>query len=200
MYRHAQGDMHDWLKRNERNNADCGLGSPVQHMDRCGALTASLLAIHANYLAPGDAELLGKRGAHVIHCPRSHAYFRHQAFPFETLTAAGINIALATDSLASVIQPRRQKVELSLFDEMREFARRFPSVAPETILRMVTVNPARALGFAGKLGELRAGAWADVIAVPVNRRKGQLLESFIHETRQVTASLIDGRWAIAPSL
>ena len=199
MFQHAQGEMHNWLKRNERSNADCGLGSPVQHMERHGALNASLLAIHANYLAPGDAELLAQRGVHVIHCPRSHAYFRHRAFPFEALSAAGVNLSLATDSLASVIRPRRQTVELNLFEEMREFARRFPMVAPETILRMVTANPARALGCAGKLGELHAGARADLIAVPFNRRKEEAVESFIHETRQVAASMIDGRWAISPS-
>jgi aminodeoxyfutalosine deaminase len=199
MFRHAQGDMHDWLKRNERDNSDCGLGSPVQHMDRFGALTPSLLAIHANYLAPGDAELLGKRGVHVVHCPRSHAYFRHQAFPFEALAAAGVGISLATDSLASVIQPRRQPVSLNLFDELREFARRFPQVTPETIVHMVTLNPARALGESGKLGELRPGARADLIALPFERNHQALFESIIHHPGRVAASMIDGRWAIAPA-
>lgn len=199
MFRHAQGDMHDWLKRNERDNSDCGLGSPVQHMERFGALTPSLLAIHVNYLAPGDAELLGKRGVHVIHCPRSHAYFRHQAFPFEALAAAGVGISLATDSLASVIQPRRQSVTLNLFDELREFARRFPQVAPETIVQMATLNAARALGQAGKLGELSPGTRADLVALPFERNHQALFESILQHPGRVAASMIDGRWAIAPA-
>lgn len=199
MFMHAQGHMHDWLQRNERDNADCGLGSPVQHMERCGALSSSLLAIHVNYLAPGDADLLGKNGVHVVHCPRSHAFFRHQAFPFEALSAASVNISLATDSLASVVKPRRQTIELSLFEEMRAFARQFPSVSPETILRMVTVNPARALGHAGKLGELSPGACADLIALPVGRRLENLHETILNHTGSVTASMIDGGWVISPS-
>ena len=198
MFMHGEGHMHDWLKRNDRNNADCGLGSPVQHMERNGALTSSLLAIHANYLAPGDADLLGKHGVHVIHCPRSHAFFRHQAFPFEALTATGVNISLATDSLASVVQPRRHKVELNLFEEMRAFARQFPSVSPETILQMVTLNPARALGCAGKLGELRPGTFADLIALPVGRRSENVFESILHHSGHVAASMINGSWAITP--
>jgi cytosine/adenosine deaminase-related metal-dependent hydrolase len=233
MFLHGQGEMHDWLKRNDRNNADCGLGSPVQHMERFGALTSSLLAIHANYLAPGDAELLGKHGVHVVHCPRSHAFFRHQAFPYEALKTAGVNISLATDSLASVINPRRKTIvkpkspppeaideianprsahttperevvlpppiELSLFEEMRAFAERFPSVSPEMILQMVTVNPARALGHAGKLGELKAGSFADIIAVPVGKRAEDAYEAILREGRHVEASMINGSWAIAPS-
>lgn len=198
MFLHAQGEMHDWLQRNERNNADCGLGSPVRHLERCGALTSALLAIHVNYLAPGDAELLGKRGVHVIHCPRSHAYFRHQAFPFEALSAAGVNLSLATDSLASVTLVRRQTAELNLFEEMREFARRFGSVPAETILRMVTLNPARALGCAGKLGELRSGAQADLIAVPVASGHGDPCDAIVQHTGPVSASLIDGAWALPP--
>jgi len=233
MFLHGQGEMHDWLKRNDRNNADCGLGSPVQHMERFGALTSSLLAIHANYLAPGDAELLGKHGVHVVHCPRSHAFFRHQAFPYEALNTAEVNISLATDSLASVINPRRKTIvrrkveadqvvdeianprsahvaperevvaptpiELSLFAEMRAFAERFPSVSPEMILQMVTVNPARALGCAGKLGELRAGSFADIIALPIGRKSEDVYESILRDGRHVEASMINGSWAIGPT-
>ena len=232
MFMHGEGEMHDWMKRNERNNSDCGHSSPVQHLDRCGALTPSLLAIHANYLAPGDAELLGRRGTHVVHCPRSHEYFRHQAFPFEALSAGGVNISIATDSLASVVTPRGRKrmgpasrlsnggdekggarssqgppdrrdacptkVELNLFDEMRSFARRFPSVSPETILKMVTVNPARALGMAGKLGELRADGIADLIALPHARSAENVFESIVQHTGNVATSLIDGRWVLPP--
>lgn len=200
MFVHAQGHMHDWLERNERNNTDCGHGSPVQHLERCGALSSNLLAIHVNYLAPGDADLLGQRGVHVVHCPRSHAFFRHQAFPFEALTASGVNVSLATDSLASVEQPHRQQVELNLFAEMRAFARQFPHVPAETILRMATLNPARALGLGGKLGELRPGTRADLIAVPLPNRVEDIFTALVHHPGPIAASLIEGRWAIAPAL
>ncbi|MFN3409980.1 MAG: amidohydrolase family protein [Limisphaerales bacterium] len=196
MFRHAQGEMHEWLARNERDNRDCGLGSPVEHLERCGALHPSLLAIHVNYLAPGDAGRLGRAGVHVVHCPRSHAFFRHQAFPYEALLAAGVNLCLATDSLATVEKPHRQPVELDLFAEMRAFAARFPQVAPEHLIRMVTVNPARALGQAGCLGEIRAGACADLIAIPFRARATAVHEGLLAHTGPVRASLIGGRWAL----
>ena len=34
MFMHARGKMHDWLQRNERDNSDCGRGSPVEHFAR----------------------------------------------------------------------------------------------------------------------------------------------------------------------
>jgi cytosine/adenosine deaminase-related metal-dependent hydrolase len=196
MFMHGQGEMHDWLKRNDRNDSDCGLGSPVQHLARSGALSSALLAIHVNYLASGDADLLARHRVHVVHCPRSHAYFRHQAFPYEALEGAGCKLSIATDSLASVIQSGRQPLELNLFEEMREFARRFPAVPPESILRMATVNPAHALG-QKHLGELLPGARADLIALP--RHDKDPLESILHHQGPVNASMINGRWAIAPT-
>ena len=197
MFMHGQGEMHDWLKRNERDNADCGLGSPVQHLAKHGALHSSLLAIHVNYLASGDTELLSKHGVHVVHCPRSHAYFRHQAFPFEALSAAGVNTSLATDSLASVTPIKKHPLELNLFEEMRAFARQFPAVSPETILQMVTWNPARALGQAKRLGQLASGSLADIIAVPSRDR--DVFEGTLNHHGPVTASMVNGKWALPPT-
>jgi hypothetical protein len=44
MYMYRQGPMHDWLK-SQRDMSDCGLGSPIQHLERCGYLEENLLAI-----------------------------------------------------------------------------------------------------------------------------------------------------------
>src|SRR5581483_6284649 len=117
-----------------------------------------LLAVHVNYLAPGDAALLGRRKVSVVHCPRSHAYFRHRRFPLDELASAGVNICLGTDSLASIYQKPKKSVELSLFDEMRAFAEANPEAMPETILQMATINGAHALGMKGQIGELSPNA------------------------------------------
>ena len=101
--------MFDWLNRGGRDMSDCGLGSPVQHLERHGLLGENLLAIHVNYLAPGDVALLAKRKVNIVHCPRSHSYFRHNKFPLAELAKAGINICLGTDSLASVFMHRKRR-------------------------------------------------------------------------------------------
>jgi cytosine/adenosine deaminase-related metal-dependent hydrolase len=198
MIRHRRGEMCQWLRHNERDMSDCGLGSPVQHLHRAGLLRPNLLAVHANHLAPGDAELLAQHSVSVAHCPRSHHYFRHRRFPLRLLLRAGVNICLGTDSLATVRKAPRQSIQLSMFDEMHELAQREPSLGAQRILEMATVNGARALGFAGRVGEICKGAFADLIAIPCTGPRTEVWEAAVHHHGPVVASMIDGQWVFGP--
>jgi len=198
MFKHREGPMFDWLQRSGRDMSDCGLGSPVEHLDRCGLLSDRLLAAHANYLARGDAALLGRRGVHVVHCPRCHFYFRHDKFPLQRVAGAGVNVCLGTDSLASVYKARRQQVELNLFEEMRALARNEPSLPARRIVQMATLNGARALGLGGQAGELAAGCFADLIALRFAGKAGDVYDAVLHHAGDVAASMIDGEWGIRP--
>ncbi len=198
MFRHGRGEMFSWLQRSGRDMSDCRLGSPVQHLERCGLLDHNLLVAHANYLGRNDTDRLARSGASVVHCPRSHAYFRHAPFPLRQLTRAGVNICLGTDSLASVCRTGRQKLELSMFEEMRAFATRQPAIPAKRIVRMATVCGARALGLSGQVGELAPGVLADVIAVPGRTGGSNAYETVLQHQGPVAASLIGGRWAVKP--
>ena len=196
MFQKAEGEMHDWLARNGRDNSDCGLGSPVGHIAKQKLLGENVLAVHVNCLARGDATLLKK--THVVHCPRSHDYFRHPKFERARLAAAGANLCLGTDSLATTRKDGKQKPALNLFAEMRALADADKSVSPEEILLMATVNGARALGLAGKIGELSKNAFADMIAVPFSGKIANVHEALLAHAGNVSASMIEGRWAIPP--
>ncbi len=199
MFARGRGGMFEWLKRSGRDMSDCGKGSPVRHLERSGALRSSLLAVHVNYLGRDDAGLLGRRGVHVVHCPRSHDYFRHAAFPLRRLLRSGVNICLGTDSLASVYKGRKQTVELSMFDEMRMLKKNQPALSAKKIVRMATMNGAAALGLAGQAGELAAHAYADLIALPFSGRNRDVHDAVLQHTGNVAASMIGGRWAITPA-
>lgn len=194
MFRRGRGLMFDWISHSGRDMSDCGKRSPVQHLEKCELLGENLLAVHANYLAKGDARLLGQRKVSVAHCPRSHTYFRHEPFPLQQLTRAGVNVCLGTDSLASVLKVKRERVELSLFEEMRTLASRQPGISPRAILRMATLNGARALGMAGCVGELAPRAFADLITLPQAGKPGDVWEQVLHHSGPVAASMIGGKW------
>lgn len=198
MFTRAQGEMFDWLSRSGRDMSDCGAGSPVQHLERCGLLGENLLAAHVNYLRPGDATLLARRGVSVVHCPRTHIYFHHDSLPLRRLARARVNLCLGTDSLASVCQSRRHPAQLSLFEEMRALADLEPSFSARRILEMATLNGARALRMGNRVGRLAPGAMADLIAVPLAGRAGSLYENVLRHHGNVAASMIGGRWVIAP--
>jgi cytosine/adenosine deaminase-related metal-dependent hydrolase len=197
MFMYRQGAMFQWL-RSQRDVSDCGLGSPVQHLERCGYLDENLLAVHVNYLWRQDAGLLSRHRVSVAHCPRSHDYFRHLRFPREELEGAGVNLCLGTDSLATTRQERGQSVELNLFAEMRLLASKSRGLASEAILRMATVNGAQALGRKRQLGELSPDALADLIAIPFTGPPRDVFEAILHHPGPVAASMIGGVWAVPP--
>lgn len=197
MFARSKGALFDWLAP-QRGADEAGGRSPVRHLAQQGLLGRNFIAVHANYLAEGDARLLAASGASVAHCPSSHAYFRHERFPLESMLAEGVNVCLGTDSLATMSRERRQPLELNLFAEMRGLAANAPELSPESILRMATVNGARALGREQQIGELTAGACADVIAIPWTGRKADVYETVLSHPGRVAASMIHGRWALPP--
>jgi cytosine/adenosine deaminase-related metal-dependent hydrolase len=197
MFTERSGAMYDWLKT-QRDTADCSGNSPVQQLDAHGILSSRLLAVHVNYLADGDADLLSQRGTSVVHCPRSHGYFRHHKFPENQLKQAGVNICLGTDSLASVKVQPGQDCELNMFTEMQAFATH-SKARPETILRMATVNGAKALGLETKAGEITENAYADLISIPFAGQVSEVNDYAVHFCGAVQASMIAGQWAFPPT-
>jgi cytosine/adenosine deaminase-related metal-dependent hydrolase len=198
MFQSAGGKMHQWLGRNGRDNSDCGRGSPVAHFARNKLLGENVLAIHVNYLARGDATLLAKNRTHVVHCPRSHDYFKHTPFQRQRLANAGVNLCLGTDSLATTRQTGKEKPRLNLFAEMRLLADRDPSVSPATILQMATINGARALGQTTQLGQLAKNAAADLIAIPFRGKTANVFEAIIEHSGPIHAGMIAGNWTVPP--
>ena len=163
MFRDAAGSLYEFLKGMGRPMDDCGKSAPLQLFVGApgGRAPREWIVAHLNELREGDFELLERSTCnfHVVHSPRSHDYFGHSRFEFERLRSLDLNICLGTDSLAS-------NESLSLFDEMRAFQKEFPTVSPEEILQMVTVNAATALRQGKVLGRIRPGFLADLVAVP----------------------------------
>ena len=198
MFLYKHGPLYDWL-RPQRDVSDCGLGSPIAHLELNDYLGDNLLAVHVNYLWRNDAAVLGRHGVHVVHCPRSHAYFKHLRFPRAELAGAGVNISLGTDSLASVLKDKGRNAELDMFAEMRTFSERHTDVAPATILKMATMNGARALGLDGQAGELSANSFADLIAIPYAGSLAGVYKAVVNHQGGVSASMIGGTWALPPA-
>jgi cytosine/adenosine deaminase-related metal-dependent hydrolase len=190
MFRNARGPLYEFMKSLQRPMEDCGKATPFAHLWQSGAVDARWLLTHMNTLTEDDFLILGDlpRGAgpHIIHCPGSHRYFSHPPFPAKRLHDLGVNLCLGTDSLASTDS-------LSLFEEMRILREAQPWLRPEQILRMVTVNPARALRRKGQLGQILPGALADLIALPASGSLGIVHEEITEHTAPISWTMIDGQ-------
>jgi cytosine/adenosine deaminase-related metal-dependent hydrolase len=120
------------------------------------------LIIHGNYLDRDEIAYVSRQRERmsVIYCPRTHAYFGHDRYPLREMLNAAVNVALGTDSRAS-------NPDLNMLSELRFAAGRHEDISRETLLRLATINAARALGMSRTHGSLTPGKQADIIVVPV---------------------------------
>jgi cytosine/adenosine deaminase-related metal-dependent hydrolase len=189
MFRHGRGEMHNFMRKLGREMEDCQQArTPLAHLAACAALNHRWLLAHMNELDEGDFQWLARRPPasrpSVVHCPGSHGYFRHAAFPLQRLREAGVNICLGTDSLAST-------GSLSLFDEMRSLSRNHPSVTAEEIVAMATLNGGRALGI--PVGTLAPENLADLIALPFSGDASQVYDAIVTHRDPVRWMMVNGQ-------
>jgi cytosine/adenosine deaminase-related metal-dependent hydrolase len=128
--------------------------SPVKYYADHGVLNGPTLAIHLNYPQEGDIEILADLKPTVVMCPATHAYFRHQTHPIADYLAAGIPVALGTDSLAS-------NTELAPIREAKLLTEQYPQVGLKQVFSALTDAGLRQLGLEGQLGRLEPGYLAD---------------------------------------
>jgi 5-methylthioadenosine/S-adenosylhomocysteine deaminase len=142
---------------------------PLERLEQLGLLSPRLLAVHMTQLEPAEIERLSQAGAHVAHCPESNLKLASGFCPTARLDAAGINVAIGTDGAAS-------NNDLDLFGELRTAALLGKGVAGDAcalpaarVLRMATLNGARALGLGTETGSLEPGKAADLVAVDLGQ-------------------------------
>ena len=138
---------------------------PLRRLGDLGLLSPSLMAVHMTQLQDDELKDFASTGASVVHCPESNLKLASGFCPVARLDEQGVNIALGTDSPAS-------NNDLDMFSEMRSAALLAKGVAgdasaipAEKVLRMATINGARALGLNDDIGSLLPGKAADLVAV-----------------------------------
>jgi cytosine/adenosine deaminase-related metal-dependent hydrolase len=136
-------------------------GGPIRFAASLGLLDAPVALAHVNYCDDDEMRLLARGRAGVVYCPRTHAYFGHPPHRWRDMLAAGINVAVGTDSVAS-------SPDLNLVDDLRLLHRIAPDVPPLVLWEMATTRAARALGLGAPAGALAPGAPADCAIFPAS--------------------------------
>jgi cytosine/adenosine deaminase-related metal-dependent hydrolase len=120
------------------------------------ALRPHHLAVHCVDLDDEDVAALRASGATVVLCPRSNAYIGCGTPRLDALLAAGIPLALGTDSLAS-------SPSLAPLEEAAALRRAFPAIPARRIVPLIWNGPA--VG-APHVGALVPGRAPGVLAAP----------------------------------
>lgn len=137
--------------------------TPVQVLFDSGLLHDRTVLAHCVHVTDADIALIGDAGAHVVHNPASNAKLASGLAPIRRMLDAGINVALGTDGSASAN-------DLDLWMAMR-LAGFLPSIVHDhpgqitarELVRMATINGARAAGVDDFVGSLEVGKRADLV-------------------------------------
>jgi cytosine/adenosine deaminase-related metal-dependent hydrolase len=155
----GEGSLHSWLSLLQflpRDWRPAGV-RPIRMLADAGFFSGPVLVGHANYLTDDDIAVLAGSGSSVAFCPRSHAFFKHKDHPWRRLLAAGVNVCIGTDSLASC-------PSLSVLDEAK-FLFAQGGAEPQLLLAMATRRGARALSLEDVTGDLREGLAAEFCVI-----------------------------------
>ncbi|MBL8768272.1 MAG: amidohydrolase family protein [Planctomycetes bacterium] len=195
---HGGGEFGELLARLGAPNPRLGSPPavrPIADLEELGVLGPQSLLAHVNYPEPDDPERLARTRAAVAFCPRSHAFFGHPAHgrhPIARLLAAGVRVAIGTDSRAS-------NGSLNLFDELAYLRASRPDLSPATLWTAVTETGAAILD--GGSGRLAEGEPADVVVVEfpfdVPATAEACVDALTLGQASVLATYVDGRLAHA---
>jgi len=141
-----------------------GIDILVEH----NALTEHTVMIHGIAFSRKDIELIARSGANFIWCPGSNMFMFGKTAKVKEIISAGINTSIGTDSPSSG--------EINLLDEIR-FAKKVyqdlyhEELDDKQIVRMITVNPAKAFRMQDKIGSIERGKLGDLLVVEGNGKE-----------------------------
>lgn len=143
--------------------------TPVGHLADLGVLASNLLACHCVFLTDEDIALMRYFDVKVSHNPESNMKLASGIAPVPQMLKKGICVGLGTDGCAS-------NNNLDIFLEMDTAAKLHkvntldPTVMDaDTVLKMSTLEGAKALGLGDITGSLEQGKKADLIILDTHK-------------------------------
>ncbi len=173
--------------------------TPVEYLYDLGLFQLPTVAAHCVYLTDHDIELLKSAEVSVAHNPSSNLKLASGIAPISKYLEQGLNVALGTDGASSNNSLNMFK-EMTLCSFVQKVHTMNPTVMPATeILKLATINGAKALQWEQEIGTLEVGKKADIILidtdnphfVPWNNTVSDLVYSAMGS--EVKTVLVNGR-------
>lgn len=141
--------------------------STVALLDRTGVLATRPLLIHCVRVDATDIALIADSGSTVAHCPVANARLGHGTAPVVEMLERGAAVAIGSDSVAS--NNRIDMLEEARIAQLMQRARLGSpdALPPDRLLRLLTIDGARALGIDSLTGSIEPGKQADLCAVRI---------------------------------
>jgi 5-methylthioadenosine/S-adenosylhomocysteine deaminase len=170
----------------------------VAYLHSLGITGQHVALAHCIHLDNSELEILASTGTHVAHCPSSNLKLGSGIAPITEMLERGISVSLGADGA-----PCNNR--LDMFTEMRTAAllqkvsHGADALPAQRVLRLATIDGARALGLEHEIGSLETGKRADVIIVNLDclhstPRPSDLISAIVYsaEASDVQTVMIDG--------
>src|SRR4051812_18764161 len=141
--------------------------SPVQLLHTLGVLDCRPLLIHCVRVDAPDLEVVATSRSAIAHCPVSNAKLGHGIAPLLETLAAGIDVGLGSDSVASNNRMDLLEEARSALLLQRARVGTHETLSAADVLELATMGGACALGLADEIGSLEVGKSADLAAFPI---------------------------------
>jgi 5-methylthioadenosine/S-adenosylhomocysteine deaminase len=170
----------------------------INYLDSVGVSGRHVALAHCVHLTNDEIRILKSTSTNVAHCPSSNLKLGSGIAPITQLLDEEISVSLGADGAAC-------NNRLDMFTEMRtatllQKALHGPEVLPANrMLRMATIDGARALGLESEIGSLEVGKRADLAIVSLDRLhmspEAEVVSSLVYaaEASDVQTVIVDGR-------
>jgi 5-methylthioadenosine/S-adenosylhomocysteine deaminase len=170
----------------------------INYLDSVGVSGRHVALAHCVHLTNDEIRILKSTNTNVAHCPSSNLKLGSGIAPITQLLDEEISVSLGADGAAC-------NNRLDMFTEMRtaallQKALHGPEVLPANrVLRMATIDGARALGLESEIGSLEVGKRADLAVVSLDRLhmspEAEVVSSLVYaaEAGDVQTVVVDGR-------
>ena len=177
----------------------------IAWLDERGLIDAHVALGHAIWVTDRDIDILAARRASITSHPSCNLGMRNGLAPVYEMARRGVNVAMGLDD-KTINDDEDAVMELRMLHKLHRvpsYELTTPPLSAREVLAMGTVNGARALGFAGRLGALTPGMKADAILIDLDRvledpwLTGELdiVEAFLHRAMgaDVATAVVGGR-------
>lgn len=191
--------IHIHLSETKTENTDCMKRfnqSPTEVFEECGIFENKTIAAHGVYLSDKDLDILSKYDVSVVHNPSSNLKLSSGFLDCTRVINKKINLAMGTDSSASNNNLSMIK-EISLTSLVSKYNNP-QNLKAYDVLKMATINGAKALGLDDKIGTLEEDKLADIILIDLNNPnhtpQNNLISSLPYSTfdKDVSYVIING--------
>ena len=147
--------------------------TPIQYVDSQGVFDVPCIVAHAVFATEEDIRIMAEKHVSVAINPKSNMKLGNGFAPAKAFLDAGINVKGAN--------------------------RQAQCIGAADVLKMATLNGAKAIGREGELGEIREGALADLVLLRLNEPQfipaNNLVSGLVYSAKgsEVDTVLVDGR-------